>query len=463
MRLDSARPGRARGALQARALQPLEAFIRSARQHSPDNAEARANLTQQQAQADVALGRVLPGVSARGNYYRNQYQSSVSVPIDPAAPPQTIIITPYDQLTGSATVSVTLVDLASFLRVAASRKSTEASAKQAEATGLQVESQVVQDYFQLLANLSLVVSSERALDVARTSLRLTQAQFDAGTATMLDIDRASAEVERQTQLLESANLQVALSARALESASGLTPESLSAVPFEDDLHPEAGLDSFSPPDPDLPPVAAAMKSTEAAEQQATAQRLALLPSITGNFTESATNAAGFVGHNYAWQAGVGFTWQLDLTSFANIRSQDAAAEAAGPASSERGSWRETPFTATGRPCTPTSPTAVRRAHKRRPASTPPDWPRTVMRSAPRRSLTCCRPNATPTARMWPGSSPTPTSPMPERSCGSLRVATPSPVARKERDEQRPSPRRCCSALLLDSSTSLLLACSLRSG
>jgi hypothetical protein len=200
--------------LQARALQPLEAFIRSARQHSPDNAEARANLTQQQAQADVALGRVLPGVSARGNYYRNQYQSSVSVPIDPAAPPQNIIITPYDQLTGSATVSVTLVDLASFLRIAASSKSTEASAKQAEATGLQVESQVVQDYFQLLANLSLVVSSERALDVARTSLRLTQAQFDAGTATMLDIDRGDERGGfRRSQLRMAGRRRVHLAAR----------------------------------------------------------------------------------------------------------------------------------------------------------------------------------------------------------------------------------------------------------
>ncbi len=314
--------------LRALALQPLEAFIRSARQHSPDNAEASANLAQQKAQADVALGRVLPGLSARGNYARNQYQSSVSVPIDPGAPPRTIIITPYDQLTGAAAVSVTLVDLASFQRVSAARTGTEASAKQAEATDLAVKSLVAQDYFQLLANLSVVASSQRALEVAQSSLRVTQAQLDAGRSTMLDLDRANAEVERQVQLLESSRLQVALAARALESATGLAPESLAAVDFEEDLHPEPGLDSFSPPDSELPAVAAAIKNREAAEKQAQAQRLAFLPSITGNFTESATNAAGFLGHNYAWQTGVGFSWQLDLTTFANIRSQDAAAEAA---------------------------------------------------------------------------------------------------------------------------------------
>lgn len=312
----------------AMALQPLEAFIQSARQHSPDNDEARANLAQQNAQADVALGRVLPGISARGNYQRNQYQSTISVPIDPTAPPQTITITPYDQLFGSGSVTVTLVDLASFVRVSAARTGAEGSAKQAEATGLQVEAVVVQDYFQVLANLSLVVSSQRALDVSRENLRLTQAQLDAGRATMLDLDRAKADVERQVQLLESANLQVSLSARALQSASGLTPEALEAIPFEDDLHPEPGIDSFSPPDEALPSIAAAIKNREAAEKQATAQRLTLLPAITGSFTENATNTSGFVGRNYYWQTGLGFTWQLDLTNFANIRSQDAAADAA---------------------------------------------------------------------------------------------------------------------------------------
>ena len=312
----------------AQALQPLEAFVQSARQRSPDNDEARANLDQQKAQEDVALGRVLPGLSARGNYVRSQYQASVTVPTDPAAPPRSITITPYDQLTGSATVSATLIDLASFQRVAAAGTAAEASAKQVEATSLQVESQVVQDYFQLLAYLSLVQSSQRALDVSRTNLQLTQARFDAGTVTALDTDRATADVERQVQLLESARLQVVLAARALQSTSGLAPESLSPVPFEDDLHPEPGLDTFSPPDAELPAVAAAMKNRRSFEQQATAQRLALLPAFTANFTESATNTPSFAGRNYYWQAGVGLTWQLDLTTFANIRAQVAEADAA---------------------------------------------------------------------------------------------------------------------------------------
>src|SRR5258707_13273229 len=186
---------------RAQALQPLEAFIRSGRTKSPDNAEARANLSQQEGVADATLGRVLPGISARANYVRNQYQSVIDIPLDPTVPPQRVTIQPFNQLTGSATLTVPLIDLAGFVRTAAQYSAAEGFAKQAEATALQVESLVVQDYFQLLANLSLVVSSERALEVARESLRLAQAQQAAGRATLLYVDRASAGVERQIQLL----------------------------------------------------------------------------------------------------------------------------------------------------------------------------------------------------------------------------------------------------------------------
>jgi len=313
---------------RAGALQPLEAFIRSGRTKSPDNLEAQANRDQQSAQANATLGRVLPGISARGNYVHNEYQSVVDIPIDPTLPPQRVTIQPYNQRSGSGTLTVPLVDLAGFARTAAGYSASDGFKKQAEATALQVEAQVVQNYYQLLAFLSLVVSSERALEVARASLRLAQAQFDAGRATRLDVDRAVAEVESRTQLLTAAQLNVALSARALESASGLKPESLVAVDFQDDLHEEADLASFSPPDTALPAIAATMKLTESADQQALAQKLTLFPTITGNFTENYTNAAGFVGHQWSWQIGVGFTWLLDVTTIYNMVAFDAAANAA---------------------------------------------------------------------------------------------------------------------------------------
>ncbi len=307
----------------AAALQGLEQFVAGARRQNPDALEASANLSQQQAEADSTLGAVLPGVSARGSYTRNQYSSSIS-----AGLPQPVTLVPTDQWDGSATLKVPLVDLAGFRKVSAARTTAEAGARQLDATRLQVEGQVAQDYYQVVANLALVAASETALEVSREGLRLAQARYQAGSAAALEVDRARADVEQQFQQLAAARLLVQLGARALQSASGVEPDVSAVVPLADDLHPEAELHAFEAGLPGLPAVAAASANTRAAELQAAAQRLALAPSIAGTFTEHGSNAPGFSGHDWSYQAALTATWTFDLTNLAGIRAQDAAADAA---------------------------------------------------------------------------------------------------------------------------------------
>jgi len=313
--------------LPALALQPVEVFLAGARKRNPDELEARANLAQQQAEATSTLGRVLPGISARGSYTRNQYSSQVDLAL-PGQPPQPVTLVPAGQWDGSATLRVTLIDLAGFRRVGAARSSAEAAAHQLDSIRLAVEGGVVQDYFQVVANLALVAASQSALDVSREGLRLAQARYQAGTAAALDVDRARADVEQQFQQLAAADLQVSLAARALESASGVSPEVSSVVPLSDDLHPEPELDFFQGATSALPSVAAAAASTSAARKQADAQRLALTPAIGGFFSERGTNAPGFNGHDASYQAVLTATWSFDLTSISDIKVQDAAADAA---------------------------------------------------------------------------------------------------------------------------------------
>src|SRR5262245_1695249 len=95
------------------ALQPLDVFIAGAREHNPDAQQSRANLAEQNALADFSLGKQLPGVSAKGTYLRNQYQVQLTLPIPPE---QTFLIQPRNQWIGTATLTVPLVDLASFTR-----------------------------------------------------------------------------------------------------------------------------------------------------------------------------------------------------------------------------------------------------------------------------------------------------------------------------------------------------------
>jgi outer membrane protein TolC len=313
--------------LPSLALQPVETFIAGARQRNPDELEARANLSQQEAQATSTLGRVLPGIGARGSYSRNQYSSIVDI-APPGQPAQPVTLVPRDQWDGSATLTVPLIDLAGFRRVGAANATAQAAAHQLDATRLQVEGQVVQDYYQVVANLALVAASSTALDVSREGLRLARARYQAGTAAALDVDRAVADVEQQVQQLAAAELQVALAARALESTSSVKPDVSTVAPLSDDLHPEPELSTFETGLAGLPAVAAASASTRAAEKQADAQRLTLAPLIAGTFTERGTNAAGFSGRNWSYQGALTATWSFDLSTVADIRVQDAAADAA---------------------------------------------------------------------------------------------------------------------------------------
>jgi outer membrane protein TolC len=305
------------------ALQPLDAFVASAQQQNPDNDEARSGQAQQEAVADVNLGRVLPNITARGTYTRNQYQVELG-PLPQLGLNEQTFLQRYNQLDAYFGANITLVDVAGFVRVAAARTSAASAADQTRAVHLQVESTVTQDYYQLVAYQALVTASQKALDVAKTNLQLTQDRFEAGKAAALDVDRANAEVERQSQQLISARLQVELAARALQSASGITPDVHSEISLTDDLHEEGTLDSFDQSDLNLPSVSATINARIANEKLASAQRYSFIPSLTGNFTEHVTNAASFVGQPWSYIASVNLNWQLDYTTFANIRSADAA-------------------------------------------------------------------------------------------------------------------------------------------
>ncbi|WP_235969393.1 TolC family protein [Anaeromyxobacter diazotrophicus] len=320
--------GAVMAAAHASALQPLEEFLRGARASGADDAEARALHRQAGADAQGALGRALPRLSLRGTYTRNQYETDVDLPAAGGGTPATVTITPKGQLDGSATLDVPLVNLATFAGIAAARTGARAAGIAAAATDLRVQAQVAQDYYQLVANVSLVGSSKRALEVARASLQTAERLHAAGSVPLLDVDRAGGEVERDVQQVAAAELQVALVARALASASGVTPELDREVTLADDLHEEPPLERFQPPDDHLPSLAAAIERRVSAEQLATAQRLALVPSLSASITERGTNATGFSGREFYWQGVVALTWSFDLTTVANIRSQDAAADAA---------------------------------------------------------------------------------------------------------------------------------------
>jgi outer membrane protein TolC len=313
-------------AAPASPLQPLEQFLRGAGTASPDVAEARAARRQAGAEATAALGRALPQLSASADYIRNEFETTLELPGGAGAPPASTLV-PLEELRGTATLDVPLIDLASFARIGAARTGSRAARKAEESTGLRVQSLVSQDYYQLVANLALVGASRRAVEVSRAGLAIAEARRDAGTVPLLDLDRARAEVERNVQQLAAAELGASLAARSLQSRTGLVPELEGAVALADDLHDEPPLDRFQVPDEAIPALAAATRSRVAAEQEARAQKLTLVPSLRGVVSEQVSDFETG-GRNDYWQAIVGLTWSFDLTTLGDIQASGAAAEGA---------------------------------------------------------------------------------------------------------------------------------------
>ncbi len=323
------------------ALQPLSEFVAAARTHSPDTREGAANLASQRAQSEVALARLGPNASLRLAYTRNQYDVAFSASQllgssgadllkalgTSASAFPAVTLTPSNQLDATFNIGVPLLDVAGLWRLAAARLGEDSASYALQATHLQVEAQVIQDYYQVIADQALVTASERALEVALASAKSTHDRVQLGRSPVLEDDRAVGQVEQQRQALTQAQLLLSMAIQSLDSASGIRPELASApAPIEDDLHEEPPLEQFEPGPEGTPAVVAARLATRAAEKGLRGAWLTLVPTLSGAFTEHDGNYAGF-GHEATWTAGLVLQWYVDFQSYGGIHLEQAAVAA----------------------------------------------------------------------------------------------------------------------------------------
>jgi outer membrane protein TolC len=315
--------------LPAFALQPLVEFVTAARSGNTDEKIAALTATQQDGDALAALGRTLPSGTARFVYTHNQFEAKIDPNqlagglMVPGAEP--LVIQPSNQLDAYFELDVPVIDVAGWARTSAARKSVRAAEKTARATALDVEKQVARQYYQLVGAGALRQAGQRTLDAAEQSLALTRERESSGVATALDIDRASAEIERARQSISDAELTQELSRRALRTLTGI--EANEGVPSaEDDLHDEPPLATWEAlSQRDAPTIASSAELRRSADASALAAKLSLLPTISASVQEHLTNAPGFFGQNSIWLFNASASLRLDVTTFGTIQSQNAAA------------------------------------------------------------------------------------------------------------------------------------------
>jgi len=304
----------------AAAQQPLSEFLTAADDGNLDLRAARAALAQTRSQVDEARARLLPSASATGTYTRNEFEVAVDFGGRQA------VMSPYDQLDGRFTIAVPILDLSAWASFFSAEASADAAAGRTENAEREARAAVVVLWHQLVGSRMVVSAAERSLAVAEQSRTNAAARVEVGAAPQLELDRAEAEVQRARQSLAEAQLNATLAARNLRNATGLEPSDR-LVQLDDDLAPEPDLQRYLAEVEQHPLIQASRADALAAERGEHAAWLSLAPTISGQFTERVTNAAGF-GPSNQWAAGVTATWNLDFGRPASINTRGAAAERA---------------------------------------------------------------------------------------------------------------------------------------
>lgn len=306
----------------AAATQPLGVFLEHAEKQSFDARESRAIEQQRSAEADGALGRLLPSLTARGVYTHNQYEAAVTLPNGGGS----VVITPQNQLDAFWQLDVPILDLANYHRYHSATALKEAAGAQREAVVIDVARSVARAYYQFQGASALVRSADSSISAAEANLKLVDERRSAGAATDLDHERAAASLARAQQDAADAALAVSLSGRALETLSGLSPQPADTFP-EDQLQTETPLDGWLARAKHTPAVRAVRHQTEAALESRKAAGRSLLPTLSGSAQERVTNATGFAGRNASYTLQLVLGWRFDYGLLANRDAQESALSA----------------------------------------------------------------------------------------------------------------------------------------
>lgn len=303
--------------------QPLGVFLAAA-PRAAEVREADALARQREAERTQALGRLLPAVTARLGYTRNQYEVGVTIPTGANA--TRAVITPENQLDATLSLDVPLLDLGAWSRYGAAREGADGARVRVGAATEDVRRTVARQWFTWVAATALRDAARSALDAADRAVTRTRNRAAAGAGSALDVLRAESDAARARQRISDAELSVDDAARALHSLTGVAVGEAPAL-AEDDLRDEGPLSAWAHGAEEVPSVRAAQSDARVGDAQARASWLALAPTVSATASQRWTNAAGF-GPTGSWAAGVALAWRFDVGAVASARAQEAAGDVA---------------------------------------------------------------------------------------------------------------------------------------
>src|SRR6185503_16026263 len=115
-----------------------------------------------------------------------------------------IVITPYNQVDATFTLTLPLVDVGAWQRIGAADASTEAARLRARGAADEAEKSVSRAYYQVVAAEATLVAAQQALAIAIEGQTITGHRVEVGTGSELEVERDKAAVARARQVVASA-------------------------------------------------------------------------------------------------------------------------------------------------------------------------------------------------------------------------------------------------------------------
>ncbi len=202
-------------------------------------------------------------------------------------------------LTGSISLSQTLVDGSTFARIAGAHRSRTAAELSLEFTRREIVFETKRAYYSLLRAVQLRDVQEEAVDLVREQLRKTRSLFDLGSASKSDLLKAQVQIgEAELAFIATDKAaEIARAGLALSLGIDVTTEIEAVDPPEDSLEEE--VTEF-----DIEAAISSRPDIKSWEELLVAARRSLLASQAGWWPE--------LNLSMSYSRGVGSHWLGDL-------------------------------------------------------------------------------------------------------------------------------------------------------
>lgn len=296
----------------------LQDVLRMAFENAESHRIAQAEVAQAEARLREVWAGILPSLAVSGTYRRRAFEVAVTQNGNRR------VLQARDALFGQARLTSTLFEARSLPDIGAAEKSVDQAQATLALRRFELAHDVAFAYIDVRVAEGVTQAATRRLDVARQEAAFVGQRAEAGLVSALDRDRAEIEALEAESIALQAERGRSLARLVLYQRVG-TPVEARLLPVRAPPVAEAEDALLAEALAERPELHAARSAIEAAERQALAPWLDLVPSLNLDGVVTLTNEVGFNGRAANWNLALTLNWLLYDGGSRYAEAREAAA------------------------------------------------------------------------------------------------------------------------------------------